>query len=399
MLVNITLKNLLPVACFLLCGKLMAQSLIIIPPAEPVAAGDLITVTAYFQSEQLQQPDALQPPDSLSVMLSAPEHRQQTEMQLLQAIAQELPAGVMQAQYQLQVPPGIPAGTIKLEVMFPAAPPAYLVAYQAPVEQQPSWDTLQLVSDEDNTDEDLTRNDFLGNIYAYQPTYFIAGIDPTDAKLQLSFKYRFINESSQLAERHEWLKGFYFAYTQLSLWDLSSESLPFEDTNFLPELFYQFNDVNLPLLNAASHADLQLGLLHESNGRDGDDSRSLNIAYIEPAMHFNLDDGYQLSLTPRLWAYVGSRSGNENIRTFRGNASLTATLGRRDGFQLEAYMRGNPGSGKGAVQLDFTYPLTRFTRETLGVYLHAQLFRGFGESLLDFDQRDTRFRIGLGLVR
>ncbi len=394
------LACLLVAAGTLICTMIQAQPLIVIPPEQPVAAGDQVAVTVYFQAGHLVQAKSAQAPDELSIELTNGERKQQLVLHKLPdpSASVRLPAGVVQAQYRLLLPSDITEGALRLQVLSFTAPPVYMLAYQSPTEPVAEQPTLQMVSVDDSKDEDLILNDFLGSIYGYHPTYFIAGANPTDAKLQLSFKYRFINRNSQLAEQHEWLGGFYFAYTQLSLWDLSSESFPFEDTNFLPELFYQFNDLT-PILNAATHADLQLGLLHESNGRDGDDSRSLNVAYLEPGMHFDLAGEYQLSLTPRVWAYFGSKSGNENIQDFRGNASLTATYGRRNGFQLEAYLRGNPGTGKGAMQLDFTYPLTRITNDVLGLYLHAQLFRGFGESLLEFDQRDTRFRIGLGLVR
>jgi len=404
MLINQCFKKpihtLLLLLALLLNTMLQAQSLIVIPPAQPVAAGDEVKLTVYIQADQ-QSGVVSVIPDQLEVRLmdTASDYSSivWATKSPVSVGSEPLPEGVVQAHYRLLLPITASAGTLKLQVVSYDSPPAYMLAYQqAP---QPEQRAVQLLTTDESKDDDLTRNDFLGNIYAYQPTYFTVGVDPTDAKLQLSFKYRFINERSDLAEDYDWLRGLFFGYTQLSLWDLSAESLPFEDTNFLPELFYQFNDVNLPILNAASRADLQLGLQHESNGRDGDDSRSLNIAYIEPALHFDFPGDYQLSLSPRVWAYFGGKSGNEDIQDFRGNASLTATFGRRDGFQLEAYLRGNPGTGQGSFQLDFTYPLTKLTNKTLGLYLHTQLFSGFGESLLDFNQRDTRFRVGLGLVR
>lgn len=372
-----------------------AQQLIAVPPSQPVTAGERITITVLFHNifdaaatlpENLEASIALQE-KSLNLILTRIPGSASSSTQSPQ---------IRQADYQVRLPESfVHDGPVTVTIKHFDGPVTHLLAY-SPVREDQGIAFLNAVESED---DDLKNNDFLGSIQAYHPNYFLAGADLDDAKFQLSFKYQFINPNSVIAEEYDWLRGFYFAYTQLSLWDLQADSLPFEDTNFLPELFYQFSDVNLPILREASHADLQVGIQHESNGRDGDDSRSLNIAYIEPALYFELDNGYELSLVPRVWSYFGSRQGNEDISDFRGNASLTATYGRRQGFQIEAYLRGNPGTGNGAMQFDFTYPLTQVTNNTLGLYLHAQLFRGFGESLLDFNQRDTRFRIGLGLVR
>lgn len=382
----------------------MAYDIIAIPPGQPVIPGGEVEVTILIQNTDTHPVSLQTVPAEISASISD----EQTELSVnlyrqTSVTGIELETNTTYSLiYTLTIPAELSAGPVSLQLHDDAIPPIYLLA-SVPVSDQdsnePVASSIRFVSNDEDKDDELVRNDFLGNISAYQPTYFAVGVDPRDAKIQLSFKYQFINENSQVAVDRPWLTGFFFAYTQLSLWDLESDSIPFEDTNFLPELFYQFNDVDLPFFNGATRADLQIGIQHESNGRDADDSRSLNIAYLEPAVHFDLDDGYQLSIVPRIWSYFGGQDGNEDIEDFRGYASLTATLGKRDGFQIEAYLRGNPGTGNGAMQLDFTYPLNKLTFASLDFYLHAQLFRGFGESLLDFNQRDTRFRIGLGIVR
>jgi outer membrane phospholipase A len=51
------------------------------------------------------------------------------------------------------------------------------------------------------------------------------------------------------------------------------------------------------------------------------------------------------------------------------------------------------------VQLDFNYPLSKMLFHNLAIYFYAQFFTGYGETLLTYDQKDTAFRIGLGLTR
>jgi len=257
---------------------------------------------------------------------------------------------------------------------------------------------VQIASDAENIDEEATRNPFRDNIMAYDPVYFIAGASPSNAKFQLSFKYRFLHPDTAIADRHPWLTGFYMAYSQTSFWDLSTESIPFTDTNFKPELFYQFNDVRFNFLPDSAYVDLRTGIKHESNGEDEERSRSLNMAYIEPAMHFRLTDEYRLSLTPRIWAYVGSKKENPDIRRFRGNNSIAATISKRDSWQLQTMLRGNIGTGRGAIQMDLSYPANQLI-PGLDLYLYSQFFTGFGENLLNYNVKDTRLRFGIGILR
>lgn len=324
------------------------------------------------------------------------------------------PNEARRTEYTLMLPSQLPEGIVELTIAGSAQYPGYLVTVAAPLSTHGA-DDAAVAQQSDETgreddsiiqslavsiDEEVSRNSFLDNVYAYEPLYFLLGLDPTDAKFQISFKYRFIDGDSETAREHPWLSNFYVAYTQTSFWDLESESIPFEDTNFKPELFYQFNDVLFPFINDnKAHVDLRIGYQHESNGRDGDASRSLNIAYIEPAFHWRMFGDYTLSLAPRAWVYSGGRENNPDIKRFRGRASLTATFGKRDGFQFEAYVRGNPSSGKGSAQLDFSYPLNKIASSQLGFYLQAQLFTGYGENLLNYNQKDTRLRMGFGIVR
>src|SRR3546814_7859423 len=78
----------------------------------------------------------------------------------------------------------------------------------------------------------------------------------------------------------------------------------------------------------------QGGIRHESNGRDGDASRSINSIYIAPMAAIPLGDGYNLSLAPRLSFYVGDRSDNPDIRRYRGNTGLFMEVGEDEGLRL-----------------------------------------------------------------
>ena len=239
-------------------------------------------------------------------------------------------------------------------------------------------------------------NAFLENLSAYQPIYAVYGPGTnSEARIQLSFKYQLFG--SQAREGHPALgDGFYFAYTQRMFWDLGADSSPFRNIDFQPELFYTTPP---KALSDKATLSAQVGLRHESNGRDGDLSRSVNTIYVAPMAAFSLGNETRLTVAPRAWLYAGDLSDNPDIRRYRGNSGLSVEIGQDDGLRLSTSSRINFGSGKGSIAADLSYPLRRILGGGPDFYLFGQSFLGYGENLLDYNRRTTRFRIGVALVR
>ena len=59
--------------------------------------------------------------------------------------------------------------------------------------------------------------------------------------------------------------------------------------------------------------------MHESNGRDGVYSRSLNIIYLKSRGRFGRVNEPNVTITPRILTYVGDLSDNPDIATYRGH--------------------------------------------------------------------------------
>lgn len=250
----------------------------------------------------------------------------------------------------------------------------------------------------DASEPDLTERPlYFGNFFSHEPIYFIAGDRADGAKFQLSFKYRFFNPEGPLAQRVEWIDDFYLGYSQLSLWDIYDESSPFKDTNYKPELMY-FKERFTDEWGWVSQMDMQAGVRHESNGQPVGSSRSINYLYLRPTFKFGNTERYHVSVIPRAWVYVGDLSDNPDIADFRGYADLELALGKYDGAELRSLFRLGT-EGKGSVQLDLTYPLSRLLFHNLALYFYTQFFTGYGETLLTYDEKDTAFRIGFGLTR
>lgn len=240
-------------------------------------------------------------------------------------------------------------------------------------------------------------NAFLANLSAYQPIYAVYGPDTaTDARIQVSFKYQLFGSRSRRGLPQSWRDGLYFGYTQRMFWALGTASSPFRNVDYQPELFYLTPAMTL---SGSTKLNVQLGLRHESNGRDGAASRSFNTVYVSPMAALPLGHGYRLEVAPRLAFFVGGLDDNPDIRRYRGNGGLSLQVGRDDGLRLATFARYDPGSGKGAVSADLSYPLPRLLGGGPDFYLYAQSFAGYGENLLDYDRRVTRLRIGVALVR
>jgi hypothetical protein len=109
---------------------------------------------------------------------------------------------------------------------------------------------------------------------AFEPMFFAGGYGTdANAQVQLSFKLR-LHEPVDKSSR-EVLHNLYFGYTQPAYWDLTSDSKPFVDTNYMPSFFYYIPDTGR---NVGGNAvGISAGYVHESNGRDGEDSRSLDV--------------------------------------------------------------------------------------------------------------------------
>jgi outer membrane phospholipase A len=229
--------------------------------------------------------------------------------------------------------------------------------------------------------------------------YFLFGVDPglEQSKFQISLKYRLFNPEGLLARNAPWLSDFYLAYTQRSIWDLEGDSKPFDDTSYMPEMFYLLPKIDLNI-DRVSAFGIQAGLQHESNGEGGDESRSTNYLYIKPIMGIHLMDRYHLKIAPKIYTYVANDDDtNADLDDYRGYFDLEVGIIDREGLAIKSHFW---WARKGAtVQADVTYPMTRILGESLNFYLHAQYFSGYAETLAHYDERNHAFRLGVSIVR
>jgi len=232
-----------------------------------------------------------------------------------------------------------------------------------------------------------------GNLMTYRPVYVVSGSGTNDdIKIQLSFQYQLFGHADEPAP--SWLDGFRFAYTEIIYWDATGVSQPFRDVSYEPELFYLYRwreRANGLRFSARG------GFLHESNGKGVRGSRAVQYLYVEPQVDIPLGS-YTLSVGPRLFHYVLGRDMNQDIARYRGHQALELSIGRDDGLKLSTFIRYNFRTGKGSVDGDLTYPVRRLIGHT-PLYLVVQGATGYGEDLRDYNRRQSRIRVGVGIIR
>ncbi len=230
---------------------------------------------------------------------------------------------------------------------------------------------------------------------ANEPMYFVIGNrGGANARFQLSFKYRPFDENGVVVRHVPWLTNFHFGYTQTSLWDLGSDSKAFHDTSYRPSLFWQWR-------NGGRDGWPQLwraGYEHESNGKDGLSSRSIDTLFVQPIWVWGGEEETRFVFAPKAYAYL-DKDENPDIQQYRGYVDWNFRYGREKGWLLSALLRRGT-AGHGGAQLDLSYPLREPVFSRVGGFLHFQVFSGYGESLLDYNlRRDTQVRVGFSVVR
>lgn len=219
----------------------------------------------------------------------------------------------------------------------------------------------------------------------HNTTYFIFGVE--DLKLQFSFKYRLAKSVP-----------VYFAYTQLMFWEIYDQSKPFGDVNYRPEVFYRWVESE-----SSSFKTIDTGYMHTSNGEDKDDSRSLDRIFVRT----NYLTKFKRHLVNTNLMVFGifnqDKENNGDIVNHIGYWDLTMVFTdlvvvNEQSLALE--FRAYAGSkiidfDQGATQVGLIYD---FKSDGFNPSIYFQWFEGYGESLIDYNKRNTAYRLGLMLT-
>ena len=226
------------------------------------------------------------------------------------------------------------------------------------------------------------------------PMYFVVGAhDGWNARFQLSFKYRLFDQGSGFGQDQPWLAGLYFAYTQNSIWDLEADSRPFRDTSYRPSLFWRWERAD----EKTWIDGVRAGFEHESNGKEGDESRSINILFVRPEWRWKLREDASFEFTPKIYGYL-DKADNPDIQKYRGYVDWRFRYDAGGEWIVTPVLRVGT-SGKGSVQVDASRRVRDLKVGPISGYLQLQYFNGYGEDILDYNvRRPWQFRIGFAIV-
>ncbi|MGY6555073.1 MAG: phospholipase A [Wenzhouxiangella sp.] len=184
----------------------------------------------------------------------------------------------------------------------------------------------------------------------------------------------------------------WFAYTQTAYWQAynASESSPFRETNYMPEIFSVWR-LGVPIGERWRLGMLSVGLKHQSNGRGSvlGISRSWNRVYA----NFGFE-GPNTEIYLRPWVRIAREDPDDNpdITDFLGYGDLQI-IRHLNASRLELTTRLNPSTRKGMARLSYHFPLIG------DLHGYLSVFSGYGESLLDYNHKQTTLSAGVSMFQ
>jgi len=283
-----------------------------------------------------------------------------------------------------------------------------------------------------NLRDSLIKSDSFLNIETYEKNYFLpfayskdkpprvssvlpAGqnepFENSQYEKNLEAVFQFSIKLQVLYDTLGFNEFIYLAYTHKSWWQVYSDSSPFRETNYRPEL-YMHVPAARNFENKIGLKALKFGLVHESNGEEGYTSRSWNRIYLTGLWQWE-----NLFAQTRVWYRIpegdkpdgyfdGSSDPYDPNADGDGNPNIEGYLGYGDiklnylyhRSQIGVLFRNNlrlDGNNRGAVEVSYMHPIGNSKK----VFWYAEFFNGYGDSLIDYDREVTRVSFGFAFSR
>ena len=240
-----------------------------------------------------------------------------------------------------------------------------------------------------NFNADSIRNEFDNGPYftLFRDNYFVLGTalgeKPTrfnsDVKFQISIAQRLTKSTLP------WNTYLFLTYSQKCFWNVFEESMPMRDLNFNPGIGLG----KLLIVKDRLIGKMMLLVEHESNGRDGEDSRSWNKISLSASIFVDP----QFMVHGKVWIPIIDGQNNKDILKYSGiyqtgiqvtsknkRFGMAITLVKRQGFNLNFN-----------TIIELNYKLFKKDNQ----YLFLQYYNGYGENLLDYNKFHSRLRAGI----
>jgi phospholipase A1 len=223
-------------------------------------------------------------------------------------------------------------------------------------------------------------------------------LDRNELKFQVSFKTEIVSRQAfdrlgvtPLLDRigvdsvRLWL-----GYTQRMNWQVynARNSRLLRETNYEPEAILTFGTGN----EGNGFKLFNLGLVHQSNGLEVPESRGWDRVYAQGGWEWD-----RLSMLARVWHRFPDSVGlddNPDIKDYVGRGELVTRYQTSGGYVSSLLLRHTlrASQSRGFAQLDWATPLLGW----LGAArLHLQLTTGYGETLIDYNHKQTTLGVGV----
>jgi phospholipase A1/A2 len=220
-----------------------------------------------------------------------------------------------------------------------------------------------------------------------------------ESEFQLSFQK---NLSYNLFGFNEYIT---LAYTQHVWWQIYTDSAPFRETNYTPELFVTV-PTSYEVDQLSNLKAIRFGYRHQSNGQGGYRSRSWDRLFLATFWQWDnlflkLEGWYRFPEEDKSSEFYNGTNINDKGDD---NPDINKYLGYGDielqylygTSQFGLMLRNNLRSkNKGAVEFEWSVPI----HNSKNTYWYMKVFNGYGESLIDYDQSRTKFSFGFSFFR
>lgn len=189
------------------------------------------------------------------------------------------------------------------------------------------------------------------------------------------------------------------AFTQQAMWQIwnGKDSKPFRNSDYEPELIYVVPTPEglrqLPFGWQWRYG--QLSLTHQSNGQSDPLSRSWNR--VNFAAGFERGDWSLVTRFLKRLKEDPATDNNPDLVGYRGRGEFQLNWAHEKHTAQLLYRTTLKGDKYGALQFEWTYPV--FANQPNGLRWYVQVFRGYGETLTDYNFRQTSVGAGFSFMQ
>jgi phospholipase A1 len=218
-------------------------------------------------------------------------------------------------------------------------------------------------------------------VESYHPIYFITGFNKdTQTKYRISFKQGLIEPFETL----------FLAYTQDAKWNIYDRSSPFKEIAHNPEIFWEIDYPNnfIDVIRIIPYS-------HRSNGKDGQESRSMDRFFGEMQVSYMLPLFINVGLREKAGGFYAVSSHNKDIKRYIGYFETETFIELKKRHQYvgheRLYFKGEWTHKYGWFEAGLSF---RIFTSKIQPNFYIQYYRGYAEFLEDYKQKTNAIRAG-----